>query len=141
MKIETDADIERLFKDCQEYAEELRPRNIQSGPWWPIIARFVPLFDIANKMRCQLKGVKIDEGDLSRQIQEVLELKKKHLKTWREKDDLYWTARLMEEVGELASSLVGHHDHSPDWELAQISAICLNWLEKRAQEADHGEKS
>ena len=71
------------------------------------------------------------EAVLSKQIQAVLQLKEKHKDTWRDKPDDYWLARLMEETGELASSLVGHHEHDPDWELSQISAICMNWLEKR----------
>ena len=69
----------------------------------------------------------------SKQVQRVMQLKEEHCQksTWRDKPDSYWLARLMEEVGELASSLVGHHQHDPNWELAQISAICMNWLEKR----------
>lgn len=64
-------------------------------------------------------------------MDEVLRLKLEHVKTWRDKPESYWFARLVQEVGELGSSLVGDHDDSPDWELAQIAAICLNWLEMR----------
>jgi len=61
----------------------------------------------------------------------VIELKEKHSKTWRDKPESYWLARLMQEVGELGSSLVGDHDEPVDWELMQISTICMNWIEMR----------
>lgn len=64
-------------------------------------------------------------------IQSVLELMEKHSTTWRDKPDSYWFARLVQEIGELGSSLVGDHPHPPEWELEQIAAIALNWLEKR----------
>jgi hypothetical protein len=64
-------------------------------------------------------------------IQTVINLKEKHKATWRDKPEAYWLARLVEEIGELASALVGHHEHSPDYELRQIAAICMNWLEYR----------
>lgn len=61
----------------------------------------------------------------------VIHLRRDHIKTWRDKDDMYWLARLIEEVGELGASLVGDHNDTPEWELTQISAICINWLEMR----------
>ena len=61
----------------------------------------------------------------------TLELKERCANYWRDKDQAYWFARLVQEVGELGSSLVGDHADSPDWELSQIAAICLNWLEYR----------
>lgn len=64
-------------------------------------------------------------------VKMVYELKKKHETTWREKPESYWFARMVEEVGELAGALKGTHEHTPDWELSQIAAICLNWLEMR----------
>jgi hypothetical protein len=64
-------------------------------------------------------------------VYNALALKDKHRKTWRDKPESYWLARLVGEVGELAGALVGDHDDSPDWELQQIAAICLNWLEMR----------
>lgn len=64
-------------------------------------------------------------------IEAVIALKEKHRETWRDMPESYWLARLMQEVGELGSSLVGDHDDPPEWELMQISAICLNWLEMR----------
>jgi hypothetical protein len=50
---------------------------------------------------------------------------------WRDRDDMYWLARLMQEVGELGSSLVGDHDDTPEHELVQIASIAINWLDKR----------
>ncbi len=47
------------------------------------------------------------------------------------RDDSYWFARLVEEVGELGASLVQDHPDTPDHELIQIASICINWLEKR----------
>lgn len=40
----------------------------------------------------------------------------------------------MQEVGELAGSLVGDHEGPPEWELRQIVAICINWLDMRCGE-------
>jgi hypothetical protein len=64
-------------------------------------------------------------------IKAVIELKEQHSDKWRDAPESYWLARLMQEVGELGSSLVGDHDDPVEWELMQISAICLNWLEMR----------
>ena len=69
---------------------------------------------------------------MSETTQLVVDLAEQHKTTWRDKPESYWLARLMQEVGELGSSLVGDHDDSPDWELRQIAAICLNWLDMRA---------
>jgi hypothetical protein len=49
MRLETEQDIKRFLKDCKDYADKLRGRNITSGPWWPIIARFTPLYDMLEK--------------------------------------------------------------------------------------------
>lgn len=64
-------------------------------------------------------------------VENVLALKTQHAHAWREMTEDYWLARLMREVGELSFSLVGGHDDPPEWELTQIAAICLNWLEYR----------
>ena len=64
--------------------------------------------------------------------QQVADLANKHNTTWRDKPESYWLARLTGEVGELACSLVGDHEGPIDWELKQIAAICLNWLDMRA---------
>lgn len=61
----------------------------------------------------------------------VIKLKREHKQTWRDKPDWFWLLGLLEEVWELALALVGLHRHSPEVELRQISAIAMNWLEKR----------
>lgn len=62
----------------------------------------------------------------------VLALKAEHAQTWRDKNDHFWLAGLVEEVLELTSALEGRHKHAPEVELTQIAAIALNWLELRA---------
>ena len=64
-------------------------------------------------------------------IDDVLQLKEEHKNTWRKKSNKFWYARMWEEFLELGFSLNGLHDHTPDSELIQLAAICLNWLEKR----------
>lgn len=64
--------------------------------------------------------------------QQVLELQQKHALTWRDRPEWYWALGLLEEVAELILSLAGLHVGPPEWELKQIAAICLNWLEYRA---------
>ena len=63
------------------------------------------------------------------QLKELLELKERYKDQWRDKPQSYWLARLMQEVGELGSSLVGDHDDSVEHELKQIITIGMNWLE------------
>lgn len=70
---------------------------------------------------------------MSEVLNQVLALKEKRGTHWRDQDEHYWIARLMQEVGELSSSLVGDHLDSPDHELRQIASIALNWLEMRDQ--------
>ena len=65
-------------------------------------------------------------------IDEVIALKNKYRGKWRGKPNSYWFARLIQECGELGSSLVGDHDDAVEQELRQIASICLNWLEMRA---------
>lgn len=64
-------------------------------------------------------------------VDKVLKLQQQYAETWQGKPESYWLARIMQEIGELASVLVGDYDDSPDWELMQIAAIALNWLEHR----------
>lgn len=71
-------------------------------------------------------------SELSEVERAVTEHRRGFTTHWRDKPDSYWLARLMEEVGELAGSLVGDHDDPPEWELTQIAGICINWLEMRA---------
>jgi len=55
-----------------------------------------------------------------------------HYKKWgRDEPESTWMNLLVEEVGELGAALNGRHKHSPDYELVQIAAICINWLDKR----------
>lgn len=65
----------------------------------------------------------------------VLNLKDKHRHTWRDKPAWYWYLGLFEEVVELALALMGIHKDKPEWELMQIAAICLNWLDMEAGES------
>jgi len=68
----------------------------------------------------------------------VVDLVRQHVTTWRDKPDAYWFQRLVGEVGELGCSLAGDHKDPPEWELAQIAAICINWLDMREK---HGAPS
>ena len=56
--------------------------------------------------------------------------------TWREENDSYWLAGLVEEIGELAEALLEDDPSNADHELRQIASIALNWLDKR--EGDEG---
>ena len=47
------------------------------------------------------------------------------------RNDSYWYMRTAEEFGELGASLAGDHKDPPEWEIKQLAAILLNWLEKR----------
>lgn len=62
----------------------------------------------------------------------VWALKEQHKTTWRDQPESYWFYLLMEEVGELGASLANDHKDPPEWEMKQVAAICLNWLEMRA---------
>ena len=64
-------------------------------------------------------------------VREVLTLMLDNRERWRDRDNNYWMARLTQEVGELASSLIGDHDDPPEHELRQIASIALNWLDWR----------
>lgn len=71
--------------------------------------------------------------DVTDVVKLTFDIKQANIKMWRDgKSDMYWLARLTEEVGELSSALLGRHEHPPEVELRQIAAICLNWLEYRA---------
>lgn len=76
------------------------------------------------------QGVLSSDNDV---ISKIIELQVKHQETWRDRSESYWLARLMEEIGELAGALVGDHEHSPDWELQQVAAIVMNWLDYRKE--------
>jgi hypothetical protein len=64
-----------------------------------------------------------------------LALKHQKLRTWRDRRQGYWYWRLWLEFIELGFALCALHRHSPDWELEQIASICINWLDKRIEDA------
>ena len=68
---------------------------------------------------------------MQKHVAVVINLMELHRETWRDQPEDYWLARLMQEMGELAGALVESHQHTPDHELKQIAAICLNWLDMR----------
>ena len=68
----------------------------------------------------------------------VWDLQSEHVNTWRDKAEWYWFARFSEEVGELGGALVGNHEGPVEWELSQVAAIALNWLDMRADRAAKG---
>jgi len=74
-------------------------------------------------------------------IDNVMQLTQKYANKWRDEPEVLWFVYLSAEVGELAEALIGKHEHSADWELAQIAAICLNWLEMRASARNASDKS
>jgi len=69
-------------------------------------------------------------------MKRTLELKQKYADYWRDKDETWWLARLLQEVGELADTLSGETDDPRALELRQIASICLNWLDMRGEFED-----
>ena len=65
-------------------------------------------------------------------VEEVLRLTDMHQHTWRDQSDTFWMMGLMQEIGELSGALIGRHHHTPETELRQIAAICINWLDYRS---------
>lgn len=61
----------------------------------------------------------------------VISLADQRYRQWFGMPQTYWLARLMQEVGEAGSSLVGDHSDPLDWELMQIASTCINWLRMR----------
>ena len=66
----------------------------------------------------------------------VRTLKEMFARKWLDRSSYYWFARLVQEVGELGSSIAGDHEDPLEWELAQIASIALNWLDKLAREKE-----
>lgn len=64
----------------------------------------------------------------------------KYREKWKNETELYRLARLLQEVAELGSALVGDHEGSPErplspeHELRQIGGITLNWLAQRYED-------
>lgn len=50
--------------------------------------------------------------------------------TWRDEPDLFWLAGLVEEVGELAESLMNKDASNARYELIQIGSTVMNWADK-----------
>ena len=72
-------------------------------------------------------------GKLTRSEWLVIRERRKYKSHWRTKPDRYWYWRLLQEVVELGLALLGVHKDMPEWELKQISGICINWHEMRTQ--------
>ena len=66
-------------------------------------------------------------------LSRVVDVFELHSDTWKHAPDEFWLAGLMEEVSEVASTLVGKHEGPLVWELQQVAAICLNWLDRIAE--------
>ena len=72
-----------------------------------------------------------DWMDVAEAAHQAYALAIEHIDTWEGEPESRWLQGLVEEVGELASSLAGRHEHTPDLELLQIAAIAINWLAER----------
>lgn len=75
----------------------------------------------------------------------VVRHRRKYLTYWRERENLYWFIRLVEEMIELGLLLVGllqysqkkgWHKESPQRELMGIASICINWLEMLSDDGE-----
>jgi hypothetical protein len=66
-------------------------------------------------------------------LAEVMALAIEHTGTWREEPESYWLAQLHEEMSELTLVLHGKQEGPLEWELRQIAAICINWLDMRRE--------
>lgn len=73
------------------------------------------------------------ETPTSKAIREIIEHAYIHGDMWRDKGNLYWLIRLLEEVTELILSLAGIHKDDPEWEIKQIATIAINWLAHRRE--------
>ena len=90
-----------------------------------------PVLELAAGGRRMSGIITVDAEVLER----VLYLTAEHVRTWRDRGNWYWFLGLLEEVVELALSLVGLHGDPPEHELRQVASICLNWLDLRAERA------
>lgn len=61
-------------------------------------------------------------------MKSLLEYAREHRDSWKDEGDHYWLARLQQEVAELTLVLDEQHEGPMIHELAQIAAICMNWL-------------
>ncbi len=60
----------------------------------------------------------------------VIKQKRRYKNYWRDKSEWYWLYKLLFEIRELVSALLGIHKRSVRYELEQIASICMNWMEK-----------
>ena len=103
------SDIVKFLKPLQDELEK-----ILMDTHYPAVAEFWQSYD-----RAMLE---------LREIAPVLELMRQHDETWHDLDEMRWLAGLVEEVGELASSMMHRHDDPIAWEMMQIATISLNYL-------------
>jgi hypothetical protein len=73
-------------------------------------------------------------------MRKTLEYKDRHSDLWRDKDEMWWFARLLQEVGELGDTLVGETEDPTSHELRQIASISLNWLDMRGEYEGEGDE-
>jgi lipid-A-disaccharide synthase-like uncharacterized protein len=64
-------------------------------------------------------------------VMATVRLMEEHKATWRNKPEWFWFLSLLEEVFELLGALIGWHKDPVKWELMQIAAICMNWIDMR----------
>lgn len=57
-----------FLEDCKTYAEKHRGMNRKTGPHWPLIIRFVRLFDYAVFLAVQNRKLIMDVETLRRQV-------------------------------------------------------------------------
>jgi len=67
-------------------------------------------------------------------LEQIAQLKTKYRHAWGDRPRWYWMLGLLEEVAELALSLMGLHAGPVEWELLQIATICANWIECREEQ-------
>lgn len=63
----------------------------------------------------------------------TIRLQKRYSAYWRDRSNIYWLWRLLQEFFELCGSVTGFHKDPVKWELMQIASICLNWMYKLEQ--------
>lgn len=107
------AEVERLEGENNLMGEMLIARGCDEP-----IAEVVRLGDQIEELEAEVEKIPFD-------IRRRTAL---HVDTWSGRLDCYWFYRLCQEVGELGSSLAEDHEHSPEYEIAQIASICINWL-------------
>lgn len=77
-----------------------------------------------------------DSYQLTEMDKKVLAVKDHYKSYWLDENNSYWFYKVLQEFGELGSVLANDHNDSIEHELIQISAICINWLEKLKGDSD-----